>query len=138
MPASYAFNFEHRRQGHPTTRYAYLLGGKSLEPDSLHCADSLRIDDGNGVRHLKFNYSKADNRCQSVDVNQLLFGAEGCDPYQLLSLFRFTRSTSIVSHTEGRTPADNIIVSTTLNADKSVSTMTVVRQGEEITYTLEY
>ena len=136
--ASYAFNIEHHSYGKPTKRYAIKLGGQSLLPDSLHNADSLRIGTDHVVESLKLNYSKIDNRCQSVDVNQLIFGTEDCDPYQLLGLFRYARNTSIVSEATGKNDDERITVSTTLNADGSVSTLTVTRRGQQIVYTFEY
>lgn len=137
MPATQAFNLEHHTPDGISRAYAYLLGGQYLDPDSLHCADSLRIS-GATRESLKLTYSKADNRRQSVDVNQLIFGAEQCDPYQLLSLFRYTRSTSIISRADGAAATDRIDVSTTLNTQSAVNTMTVARRGEEVTYTFEY
>lgn len=154
MPVSlnYTFNLEHHHfNGQNNTYYAYLLGGQSLMPDSLHNADSLRIatvtSSGINIDKLKLGYSQYDNRCQSVDVNQLLFGAENCDPYQLLSLFRYTRNTSIVSRMESN--GETIEVTVSLNADKSVAQMTVTRTrpvveiGAQqdvftVTYTFEY
>lgn len=142
ISAQNAFNLEHRSRFGSSTYYAFKLGGQSLNPDSLHLADSLRIarihDDMATVTKFALHYSKADNRCQSVDVNQLVFGAEQCDPYQLLSLFRFCRNTSILSEVTTDNAADRISVSTTLNADRSVSRLTVASHGQEITYTFEY
>ena len=149
--ANYAFNIEHRSYGQPAKRYALKLGGQSLQPDSLHNADSLRIAHTTGISttidKYKLTYSTADNRCQSVDVNQLVFGAEQCDPYQLLSLFRYARNTSIVSSVEQ--VGENYEVTVSLNADKSVAKMTVIRTRKAfeigatddvntVTYTFEY
>lgn len=143
MPASQAFNLEHRTVMGNNAYYAVLLGGQSLLPDSLHNADSLRIarteslyDTNPMVKKYKLVYSTADNRCQSVDVNQLVFGAEYCDPYQLLSLFRYTRSTSIVSRLSG--DAETIEVAAELNSDRSVNKLVVTAGGETVTYTFEY
>ncbi|MBQ9356410.1 MAG: hypothetical protein IJT98_03880 [Prevotella sp.] len=144
-----AFNLVHRSFS-SVKAYAFLLGGQQLAPDSLHRADSLTIinktKEFNVTERLKMYYSQADNRHQSVDANQIVFGAEQCDPYQLLSLFRYTRSTSIVSKIEhlGDQTYD---VTVKLNADNSVAEMTV-RQTQywlgapptvtDITYTFEY
>ena len=136
--ANYAFNIEHHSYGQPTKRYAMKLGGQSLLPDSLHNADSLRIGTDHVVESLKLHYSNIDNRCQCVDVSQLIFGTEDCDPYQLLALFRYARNTSIVSEATGKNDDERITVSPTLNANGSVSTLTVTRRGEQIVYTFEY
>lgn len=136
--ANYAFNVEHHSYGKPTKRYAIKLGGQSLLPDSLHNADSLRIGTDHVVESLKLVYSNADNRRQSVDVNQLIFGSEECDPYQLLSLFRYARNSKIISEATGKDDDERITVSTTLNADGSVSTLTVTRRGQQVVYTLDY
>lgn len=135
---NYAFNIEHHRYGQPSKRYALLLNGQSLMPDSLHNADSLRIGTDHMLENLKLHYSTTDNRRQSADVNQLIFGAEQCDPYQLLSLFRYARNTSVISEATGKEPDERITVSTTLNANRSVSTLTVTRRGQEVVYIFEY
>jgi len=136
--ANYAFNIEHHSYGQPAKRYAVKLGGQSLQPDSLHNADSLRIATDHVLENMKLTYSQTDNRRQSVDVNQLIFGTEQCDPYQLLSLFRYARNTSIISGATGKEDDDRITVSTTLNADRSVNTLTVTRRGQQVVYTFEY
>ena len=147
-----AFNVEHHHVGRQNTYYAIRLGGQSLHADSLHCADSLRVgrqlNNGTEVLGYKMYYSAADNRCQTTDANQLVFGAEQCDPYQLLSLFRHARNTSIVSRMESNT--DSYDVEATLNADKSVNQLTVTYRTaafslddpdanvKTVTYTFEY
>ena len=145
MPVSTtnAFNLEHRSANRQNTYYAFLLNGQSLMPDSLHNADSLRIaytepHAASVVDKYKLIFSESDNRYQSVDVNQLVFGTEQCDPYQLLALFRYTRSTSIVSELSTEEQADRISITPTLNTDRSVKTLTVARKGETITYNFEY
>ena len=141
---NYAFNYvvSHlkRSQG-----YAYLLSGKSLEPDSLHNADSLvyysrwkLVNRPTTVERYKLEYSQMDNRYQTVDVNQLLLGMADCDPLQLIAMFRYCRSTSIVKRatsTDG-----NILVTTELNSDKSVRRMVVADgvKGTEVTYDFAY
>ncbi len=146
--ANYTFSFISRDATQGLQAYAYLLisdshpEGQSVAPDSLHVADSLRYvhqgksADSQLAEMLELHYSTADNRCQSVDVNQLLLGFAECQPMQLLSLFRYTRSTSIVS--EAKSDKGDIKVTTTLNADKSVSTMKVERGGSTVTYTFTY
>jgi len=141
--ANYAFNIEHHSYGKPTKRYAMKLGGQSLLPDSLHNADSLRIATDHMIESLKLTYSTADNRRQSVDVNQLIFGTEECDPYQLLSLFRFARNTSIIS--KAMNDGNGYIVEPELNNDGSVHTITVKKSSGgtvlpdiPLTYTFEY
>ena len=143
VSANYAFNIEHRHAGGERVVYAILLNGQSLSPDSMHCADSLRIarttGSGYDIEKYKLTYSTTDNRRQSVDVNQLVFGTEACDPYQLLALFRYARNTSIVSRMSSE--AGEIVVEVELNADRSVSKMTVKRSSESdvpLTYTFEY
>ena len=154
MSTNYAFNLEHRTTIGQNTCSAFLVGGQSLSPDSLHCADSLRIATylGQGatdlgspsdtkVSMLKLHYSKNDNRRQSVDVNQLAIAAATglpCDPYQLLSLFRYARQTSIVSQITTDDPTRTATLTTTLNPDGSVRTMTVNCRDTETTYTFEY
>lgn len=130
-PASYAFNIEHRSYGQPVKRYAMKLGGQSLQPDSLYNADSLRIADGENIVKLKLNYSQADNRRQSVDVNQLIFGTEKCDPYQLLALFRYARNTSIISEATDD-QGSGYVVETTLNVDGSVSRLVVKHKSDGV------
>ena len=142
VAANYAFNVEHRHSNGENTYYAYKLGGESLSPDSLHCADSLRvavtIAERTQITKMKLHYSNLDNRCQSVDVNQLVFGLGQCDPYQLLSLFRYARNTSIISEVTTDNEADRITVDASLNSDRSVARLTVTRHSEQITYDLEY
>ena len=83
---TYAFNYvvaDQRR----TQAYAYLLGGQSLEPDSLHNADSLTyysswklVGKPQTVERYKLEYGSMDNRYQTVDVNQLLLGMDVATP----------------------------------------------------------
>ena len=120
--------------------------GKFAYPyyDSEHKADSIKyvVLDGAGKttfsESLGLKYSDNSNRRQSVDVNQLLLGVEHCSPYALLSIYRTTRISRIIS--EANTASGNYNVTTTLNEDKSVATMTVAsyKQTEPITYTFEY
>ena len=138
MPANHAFNIEHHSYEQPTKRYAFLMNGQSLLPDSLHNADSLRIASDKMLENLKLTYSQTDNRRQTVDVNSLMFGTRECDPYQLLSLFRYARNTSVISEATGAQADDRITMATTLNADKSISTLTVSRHGQQTVYTFEY
>ena len=144
MSINYAFNYvasSIRR----TQAFAYLIGGKSLLPDSLHTADSLiylnrwKLENRpQTIERYKFAYSQMDNRYQTVDANQLIFGMDNCEPLQLISMFRLCRSTSIVKQA---TTADGTIdVTTELNADRSVRRMVVKdsRKGTEVTYEFEY
>lgn len=144
MSANYAFNYVASR-ARRTQAFAYLLGGKSLDADSLHTADSLvyycnwKINDKpKETERFKLSYSQMDNRRQTVDVNQLILGMDDCEPLQLVSMFRYCRSTSIVSRATsvGRT----IDVTTELNADRSVRRMVVrdSRKGGEVTYDFGY
>jgi hypothetical protein len=144
MSANYAFNYLasrlKRRQA-----YAYLIGGKSLEPDSLHTADSLIYysqwktgSNPNVLERYKLEYGTTDNRCQTVDVNQLLLGMDECEPLQLVSMFRYCRSSYIVKKATAKD--GTIDVSTELNADRSVHLMVVKnnRRGTEVTYEFTY
>ena len=141
---SYAFNVERHRTGGETLVYAYLLNGQSLSPDSVHNADSLgyyhKQGDDVALHRMKLNYgSLGSNLQQTVDVNHLLFGVELCDPYQLLSLFRYARNTNVVENMteDGRVKAS--VSSLSRNADGSVSSMTVTTlTGETVTYTFNY
>lgn len=144
MPASQAFNYVSARQKR-TQAYAYLLNGKSLAPDSLHTADSLIyycrwkvVDKPLVVERYKLEYSQTDNRYQTVDANQLLLGMDGCEPLQLVSMFRYCRSTSIVKRATAT--GGTIDVATELNADRSVRRMVVndSRRGTETTYDFTY
>ena len=139
---NYAFNFRHRGLAKNTcVTHCFRQEGVSLNSDSLRNVEKLFFfEDGNRVGNLDLTYGALDNRCQSVDVNQLLRGVEKCDPYLLASLFRYTRSTSIVRRAAGKQNDQdvNYNVTTTLNADRSVNTMTVVSGSETITYTFNY
>ena len=144
MPMAYAFNYvaaSIRR----TQAFAYLFGGKSLLPDSLRTADSLiylnrwKLEERpQTLERYKLEYSHTDNRCQTVDANQLVFGMDHCEPLQLLSMFRYCRSTSIISRA---TATDGVIdVTTELNGDRSVRSMVVrdSRKNTVVTYNFEY
>ena len=137
-PANYIFNFEHR--GALTSScvtYRFTYGKYSLNPDSLHNCDSIFYYDNQKLtRKLALSYGEQDNRHQSVDANQLLLGVEACDPYLLASLFRYARNTSIIA--EAKNDKEQIQVSATLNADKSIHQLMVRRDDETITYTFNY
>lgn len=144
MSASYAFNYQASRIRR-TQAFAYLLGGKSLYPDSLHTADSLVYysrwnleSKPVTVERYKLVYGQMDNRCQSVDANQLFLGLANCDPLQLVSMFRYTRSSSIM--TKATSKDGTIDVSTELNTDRSVRRMVVndACHGTETTYEFSY
>ena len=141
--SGYAFNIEERQAGGYYSAWAYKVPNMKNDPDSLHTADSLRYqswqrDQKLVTERLKLNYSPYDNRCQSVDANQLLLGVEHCSPYMLLSMFRYARNSKIVSLASCDKETDNITVATELNADKSIHAMTVTRHGQPITYTFFY
>ena len=137
-PANYIFNFEHRGiLSSSCVTYRFTYGKYSLNPDSLHNCDSLFYYDNQKLtRKLALTYGEQDNRHQSVDVNQLLLGVEACDPYLLASLFRYARNTSVIA--EAKNGNEQIQVSATLNADKSIHQLMVKRDDETITYTLNY
>lgn len=144
VSATNAFKFVATSNTRGTQLFSYLLNGQSLLPDSLHKADSIRYmrrwkgEATDYIVKLKMEYGSQDNRCQSLDVNQLLLGFAECHPMQLLSMFRYTRSTSIVAR--ALTAEGDINVTTELNADKSVSRMTVkdARKGTEVVYDFTY
>lgn len=147
VPLNTAFNLEHRSFDGSNTYYAYLLGGQSLAPDSLYQADSLRValtsQGETTVQKYKLTYSNADNRHQSIDANQLVFGTEQCDPYQLLSLYRYCRSSRILSEVTSGSSAR--LVSATLNTDGSVAQLVLTRKNaaaagadERLEYIFEY
>lgn len=125
---------------------SYTEGGSFIHPanwpDVERKADSLkcyhRLADGTvKAEYMAVAYGPHDNRCQSADANQLLLGAEECNPYLLLGLFRHLRSTSVIAST--RSVAGQRTVETTLNADKSVATLTVTEAaGGKVTYTFSY
>ena len=144
MSASYAFNYIASRIRR-TQAFAYLLAGKNLSPDSLHTADSLTYycrwkveSKPTAIERYKLEYATTDNRYQTVDVNQLLLGMADCEPLQLISMFRFCRSTSVIRR--ATTTGGTIDVTTEQNADRSISRMVVKdsRKGTEVTYNFEY
>lgn len=119
-----------------------MFQNQKFTGDNDHVADSIRYyrDLGDGSRlfvGMKMEYSEDDNRNQSVDANQLLLGIENCNPYCLISVFRFTRNSKLVK--TASTAAGDYKVATELNGDKSVKTMTVTDpQGKTITYNFDY
>lgn len=148
------FNVEEHFQGGEYTVQALKLTNKpdkelSFAADGTHNADSLRYRhkyaDGNIVEAmLELHYSKRDNRRQSLDINQLLLGIEECNPYTLVSLYKFARNSSVIS--EAKSKELLLTVETTENADGSINTMTVTRtplEGDDrtpssVTYTFGY
>ncbi|MBO5186004.1 MAG: hypothetical protein J6B91_03005 [Prevotella sp.] len=124
-----------------------FAGGQRFGADDEHVADSLKYrhiySDGRQTygEDLKLYFgeenTKVSNRNQSVDVNQLLLGMEECNPYMLLSLFRNMRNSYVITKAAGKD--GDYTVATTLNPDKSVSTMTVTdKNGNKKTYTFGY
>lgn len=89
---------------------------------------------------LKINHdSKKSNRMQGVDVNQLIFGVDNINPYLLVGFYRYARCSYIYETAEDTTKNVKFTIVTTLNADKSVDTLTVSREdGSTVTYTFEY
>lgn len=138
VSANYIFNYEHRGlAGYSCVTYQFPYNKYSLSPDSIHNADTLSYyKDGKLMRQLGISYSQQDNRHQSVDVNQLILGVKECDPYLLVSLFRYARNSSIIA--EAKNDDETVSVIATLNADKSVNQMTVKRGGETVTYSFNY
>ena len=138
----YFFNIEDLSATNTGSIYHYQLLKWQNHPDSLHYADSLkylRLSQGEVVEleKMKLTYSNTDNRYQSVDANQLLLGVERCNPFLLLSMFRDARSSRIIS-TASCPEADDITVTTELNSNRSIKTLTVRRAGAETVYTFSY
>ena len=143
LGSTMAYNLEQHKKGGEYTAQGILLSASIPTPDSEAKFDSVRYlhnyADGTPqyVERMKPVYSTNSNRNQSVDVNQLVLGVEECNPYALLSVFRLVRSSSIMS--EAKTANGSFVIATTLNADKSVSTMTVTnKSGGKVTYTFTY
>lgn len=143
---NFSFNVEDHRSGEYSGQGLYFA--KQYDnfgfPDNSRLADSLKYyhkyADGHAFQEsVGLKYSDYDNRMQSVDVNQLLFGISECSPYQLVGLFRRGRSTQIVSEAQSVLNGGTYRVSTQLNADKSVKELTVTdRQGSQVVYSFSY
>lgn len=133
---------EHRKSSGERVTQALLLNDQPYGPDDEHKADSLILvrksaDGITSTEKMKLKFSVNSNRCQSVDVNQLLTGVENCSPYALLSMFRMIRNSFIIN--EAVTATGTYSVETVLNADKSVRKMSVTdKAGRKVTYTFEY
>lgn len=128
---------EHTRKG--SEGFSMLFNAKQkFDIDSVRVADSLKfvkmpVGEKATTYAMSLEYSNNDNRCQSVDANQLLLGIDNCNPYALLGLYRVTRSGKIVS----KAKIDNntiVNVSSTHNADGSVKELTV----GDVVYTFQY
>ena len=124
-----------------------VSGGQRFGADDEHIADSLKYrhiyTDGRPVygEDLKLHFgdekTRVSNRNQSVDANQLLLGADECNPFMLLSLFRNMRNSYVITEATARN--GRFTVSTVLNPDKSISTMTVTdKTGNTIKYIFGY
>ena len=89
---------------------------------------------------LEINHdAKKSNRKQSVDVNQLIFGVDNINPYLLVGFSRYARCSYIYETAEDTTNKIKFTVTTTLNSDESVNTLSVGREdGSSVTYTFEY
>ena len=139
------FNVEDHRRGEYSGQGLYFArqAGNFNYPDNDRQADSLRYyhryADGSEFQEaVGVKYSDSDNRMQSVDVNQLLFGIRECSPYQLVGLFRRGRSTKIMSEATSAL-GGSYKVEAQLNSDKSVRQLTVTdKQGGKVTYTFSY
>ena len=105
---------------HTQLVYGYMVDGKTKEMT------------------LKINHdAKKSNRKQSVDVNQLIFGVDNINPYLLVGFYRYARCSYIYETAEDTNT--KFTVTTELNSDESVKTLTVGREdGSSITYTFEY
>lgn len=138
LPINTAFSYEHHKSGKVVNAATYYVNGRSLAPDSTHVADSVyQYVNGDLREKVMPKYSNVDNRCQTVDVNQLVEGIDNCDPYLLMSLFRYARHTSVLSEVASATRHQTVEV--LLNADKSISRMTVnTTGGASVVYDFEY
>ena len=128
IPFSYAFKLIHT-SGDVNYAQAIYLNGQDCSGDEEHKADSIgvtrRYPDGTYFTDVyKTTYSKNSNRTSSFDVNQLVEGVKNCDPYFLLSMFRYARNSYIMSEVAGKKSTKT--VSAELNPDNSVKSMTVV------------
>jgi hypothetical protein len=119
------------------------LNGQDCSGDKEHKADSVAItrkfpDGTSSTDVYKTTYSTMSNRMCSFDVNQLMEGVKNCDPYFLLSMFKYARNSYIISSAAGKKSTKTIAA--TLNTDKSVKTLTVKSDGdaEGVTYEFTY
>lgn len=124
--------------------YGFYYNGKgSLSVDSLHLADSIGVeriysDHRHKAEMYRTTYSNVDNRTTTVDVNQLMFGLEDCDPFMLLSFYKLARQTSIIEKAVGN-KGNTYTLNTLTNADGSVKSVTVSdNHGNSTTYTFAY
>ena len=86
---------------------------------------------------LTLSDNKNSNRYHSLDVNQLLLGIEDCNPFALMSTFRWVRSSRLIQKAEGS--GLTYEVDADYNGDESISQMTVTRSdGNTATYTFDY
>lgn len=141
---NYGFKVIHTSGNMYDAQNLYSANGMSLKADSAHCADSIIITHRNPDNvpvydRYGLSYSSNDNRYCSVDVNQLVNGVEYCDPYLLLSFFKYARNSKIFKTAVGKNSTKTF--TTTLNSeDKSISTLTVndSSTGKSVTYTFTY
>lgn len=141
--SSYAFNIDERKPDNAANIYYYLINKIQNHPDSIHNADSLKYQKAEGgksvlIEEMGLSYSSTDNRYQSVDANQLLLGIDHCNPFMLVGMFRYARNSQVISLAKCKNEADNISITTEVNADKSIKTLTVTRHGAAIIYTFHY
>lgn len=86
---------------------------------------------------LTLTDDKNTNRYHSLDVNQLLLGIEECNPFALMSTFRWIRCSRLIKEAKGS--GLQYKVDAEYNGDESISQMTVTcSDGNAITYTFEY
>jgi hypothetical protein len=138
---SYAFKLIHT-SGAVNYAQAIYLNDQNCSADNEHKADSVGItrlypDATSFTDIYKATYSTNSNRTSSFDVNQLVEGIKDCDPYFLLSMFRYARNSYIMSEALGKKTTKTISVE--LNTDKSVKSMTVVdSKTGSVTYQFTY
>lgn len=122
-----------------------LYYDQSFAADDERVADSLKFyhqydpDDDKETFYeaLRCSYSSVSNRNQSIDANQLLFGAEEVNPYVMLGLFRNMRCSYILDTAKGSNGSYSITTET--NSDGSIATMAVTNPDEQVvTYTFTY
>lgn len=137
-----AFTVMEKRANGEYNAQAMRFINQKFGPDDDHCADSLRYQrkypDGTvTTKKLQLEYSEVDNRYQSVDVNQLLFGVEECNPYHLVATYRYTRNSKV--YKSAKSLQGEYLMEADRNSDNSVRTLTVTDPtGKKITYTFEY
>lgn len=113
---------------------------RKLECDAYYASDDEEFETGSMSVTLGSDADYEDyvsNQNQNVDVNQLIFGIERCNPLMLLGFYRWTRCGYIYESVEG--DDGDYTFSPELNSDGSVESLAIENpNGKTITYTFEY